>query len=549
MFVPANSITFNSLGLAQSALLASSSAPLSSPPPAGAPEDSRLRNSGFFQRIIPSRTPLVAETERVSAPSVLGLPRAQVPPAAEFRHEGVGFADNPTLSQEISARLFGDQSYVYNLGGLGVMAGGLLAHGVGFSRQFGVQEFLDQYRFTRAEKKKRFPVERSDNPAENYYARAVQLFRQFEYNYARFHGLNIHVIGGDLIPASGHAVYAALPHTGLYTDFMVSLLDSQIGIIACVDNFRNNPISSAIGLAHLLDHALFPMVTRRKLKDTGKPDTAFAAELKQHSITSSLEFGMRPLYYINGGRVEMTYDDEGNLEQPTIYAAVPSKNVDHVFIKPNGLIQNAMDLAEITGEPVQVPFIGLEGFNQVMGKAPDELPPLLAHLARRHKGIARLFNGNKFPFIMPNGARRDVTMRVDNVMTVQPAQAGDDREALAASYAAQVLERSVTATRSNKIIFDHVREWLRLNPVLLRSDQGMTAADSQVVLDNFRDLANTSAGLNYLIIAGRIRAIHPSNVLRREAMERLLSLAADRVPADDQRVIALLSSVTAALRG
>jgi len=387
----------------------------------------------------------------------------------EERVTGLAFAGHPSISQRILRRAVGREHLVYNLMGLQETVGSLslaLGH---YALMVGATQFLQDYQNTLVGENRLPP-----NPEFVEWGRLH--VARWNRKYARANELNVRFEGVERIPQEGPVVYGLFPHTSIFPDFFLTFVDPRVMHVADVYNFRDNQAARRGGAALLFDRMGIPMVDRRN------PERSKV--LFNELVDASALYGIRNAWFPHGGRIPRAYEDDGRSARAGFYSNVPNPADPKTYIQTEGLAANAVALAKKTGQTVRVVVMTLRGAEFVMPK-----------------------KTRSFPFIQPNLAGETITYRVVDVLDVPPPDAGRNS-----------LRQIVTLARGvPKIAKDDLGIDLYLRSVVdgWRSCLGQPNSGEIFAERSAREET-------YLILADRIRSIHPSHPERSLFAQRLI---------------------------
>jgi len=405
----------------------------------------------------------------------------RLPPASE----GFRFADQQPVVLQLLRATLGHDHVAYNLWGLYETFRSIgIAQGE-YARIVGIRQYFEDYLAIVADGTAR-------TPADDRFIEAIHgLYSEWVMRYARSNGMNVRFEGTEKIPAKGHVVYALAPHVAIYPDFFLTYADPMLVPVADAFNFRDNPDSKIAGVSLVVDKLSLPLVDRQNPTDEARSN---------HLMDASIKHGLRPAWFINGGRVARMYRNDGTLVRPSIRANSPDEKKAERFFQTGGVFANALGVAKKSGQPVTILVATLRGT--------DCMPK-----------IAR-----KFPFIQKNRSGGEVLYRVVEAITIEP-------------------------TTSMKKILEIDRKITQIVRKDLEDDAYLTSffADwahersRTDLIEEFEPKAVSQDAL-YTIVA-RIACVPPSMAERQQFIDRLFALVASEA-IDKNEVNTLLNEVT-----
>ncbi len=440
------------------------------------------------------------------------------------RREGLSFATHPSPIGRFLPTLFGSQSAVFNHLGLKdvvLVNGSTLAH---YGLQVGVEKFCEDYQGVATDPDSRIPIDPQFLPEAQLHR--VNWIRK----YAQTHNIDVRFEGTHLIPPPGElVVYVVVAHSSIWPDMFLTYVDQSATYVTDEYNFRTNKFAIKSGFGLLTDIAGWPLVARPS-KETGDADADRASQklvdqrnetLFSHLIDASIKHGIRPAWFVHGGRVETAYDDDGALARAGYYSRVVNPKAPRQYLQMGGAVGNAVQLARKAGKPVKVLIVRVEGAEKVMPK----------------------WSANA-PFLQDNIAGGRVTYRFVEGMEV-PVPA-DDR-----------VSRRLMVELNRKLpdLFRQI-PWIgrtgeTIDQYLARVVDQWGKKDGRSHIKDTKEkfLARAVKDEAYFIIADRIRSLDPKNRAtraRREfAIECLLDLVHAAGEPSRKQVDALLVEVSA----
>jgi hypothetical protein len=403
-----------------------------------------------------------------------------------LREDGFRFADRPPIALQLLRAALGQEHVAYNLWGLyetfrsvGVAQGE-------YARIVGLKKYFADYLAIVADGTARLP-------GEPRFVEAVHaLYSEWVMRYARSNGLNVRFEGTEKIPAKGHVVYALAPHVAIYPDFFFTYADPMLVPVADAYNFRDNPGSKISGVSLVVDKTSLPLVDR---------EDPLNEERTQHLFDTSLKHGLRPAWFINGGRVARMYRDDGSLARPSVRGNSPDAKKPDRYFQTGGVFSNALGLAKKSREPVTILVATLRG---------TECMPKVAR---------------KFPFIQRNRSGGEVVYRVVDAIVINPTES--------IKKSVEIDRRITQLVRQDldddAYLEEYVSEWGRKRG---RED----------AVTRFHQRAAANDGF-YTIVA-RTACIPPSQAERNRYIESLFSLVFQQEDPDKKQVSTLLAEVT-----
>lgn len=406
----------------------------------------------------------------------------KLPPPAE----GFRFANQQPVALQLLRATLGHEHVAYNLWGLYETFRSIgIAQGE-YARIVGLRRYFEDYLTIVADGTSRLP-------GDDRFVEVVRaLYAEWVMRYARSNGLNVRFEGTEKIPAKGHVVYALAPHVAIYPDFFLTYADHRLVPVADAYNFRDNPGSKISGVSLVVDKTSLPLVDREDPLNEART---------QHLFDASLKHGLRPAWFINGGRVARMYRDDGSSSRPSVRGNSPDAKKPERYFQTGGVFANALGLAKKSGEPVTILVATLRG---------TECMPKVAR---------------KFPFIQRNRSGGELVYRVVEAIVINPTDSTKkvleiDRKI--SQIARQDLEDDAYLT-------EFVLEWGR--------KRGREEAAQR-----FTQRAATHDAL-YTAVA-RIACIPPSMAERDRFIESLMELVFLEELPEKRQVSTLLAEVT-----
>ncbi|HSA60422.1 MAG TPA: hypothetical protein VLJ37_12150 [bacterium] len=426
----------------------------------------------------------------VRAPSVPSSRR--FPPVSD----GIRFADDPNLANDILFRAFGDEHVLYNLIGLAQTfraMGNAMGH---YAHEVGFETYLRTYMDTLSNGNRLAISEELKGAQRSVLEKVGVIYSDWVMKYAAANGWNVRFRGVEKIPPEGkRVVYAMAPHSAIYPDFFFTYADHRMVPVADLFNFRDNPSSRKFGMALIVDLIRLPLIDRRNPRN--------AIQCMKQIRDAAIEYNYRPGWFINGGRVPPAYEDDGTLARPGYYSNVIDIEKPRIYVQATGAVANAIDIARETDEPVTVVVVTISG----------------AECMRKISG--------DFPFIQPNTIGGDIVYEVADSFQVT----GDDRK-----RRGELGEKVDRIARENLAIDLYLREVVQ--------QWGLKRGDVEAgrLFDQ-----RASTDVAYRILADRIRSIRPSNHARTRFIHRLLNLVTAEAPPATSEIDAFLQEVSQAV--
>jgi hypothetical protein len=386
------------------------------------------------------------------------------------RAQGIDFTQSSSLISRRLQNFFGPEHTAYNILGLAQTTADIATALVHYAAMVGVKKFWEEYQAV-GNSLDRLAVHRD-------FAHYGPLhYRRWIENYAKIHGMKLSFESAELVPQDGPVIYAVFCHSSIYPDFFLPYLDPRAAYVADAYNFRDNSLSRKIGFSLIGDLSGQPLVDR---KDGVRSDKLF-----KHIVDVAAEYGVRPVWFPNGGRVPRAWKEDGTLDRAGFYSSVPKLNDFKKYLQSIGVAKNAVHLAKKMGQTVKVVVVTIQGPEFIMPKSVQ-----------------------KPPFIQPTRIRREIIHRFVDVFNVDPTASPNQ---VTASLGRNLHVQAKKDLGIDDYLIQCVEQWGEAKGLSGRGE--VFANRAKVVKDEI-----------LFIIADRIRSIHPSLPQRGELIEKLFNL-------------------------